>query len=74
MIGPKDWIGELAQAGLITPLDDLSAQIGLDQLNQPAVDANKFQGQTWAFPESTEAVASGNNKDLVKTPPRILTS
>jgi maltose-binding protein MalE len=70
LIGPKDWIGELAQAGLIAPLDDLASQIGLDQLNQPAVDANKFQGQTWAFPESTEAVALWYNKDLVKTPPK----
>jgi arabinogalactan oligomer/maltooligosaccharide transport system substrate-binding protein len=70
LIGPKDWIGELAQAGLISPLDDLASQIGLDQLNKSAVDANKFQGQTWAFPESTEAVALWYNKDLVKTPPK----
>jgi maltose-binding protein MalE len=70
LIGPKDWIGELAQAGLIAPLDDLSAQVGLDQLNKSAVDANKFQGKTWAFPESTEAVALWYNKDLVKTPPK----
>jgi maltose-binding protein MalE len=70
LIGPKDWIGELAQAGLIAPLDDLASQIGLDQLNKSAVDANKFEGQTWAFPESTEAVALWYNKDLVKTPPQ----
>ena len=70
LIGPKDWIGELSQAGLIAPLDDLASQIGLDQLNKSAVDANKFQGQTWAFPESTEAVALWYNKDLVKTPPK----
>ena len=70
LIGPKDWIGELSQAGLIAPLDDLAAKIGLDQLNQSAVDANKFQGKVWAFPESTEAVALWYNKDKVKEAPK----
>jgi len=72
LIGPKDWIGELSQAGLIAPLDDLSAKIGLDQLNQSAVDANKFQGKVWAFPESTEAIALWYNKDKVKEAPKSL--
>jgi maltose-binding protein MalE len=70
LIGPKDWIGELSQAGLVMPLDDLSSKIGLDQLNQSAVDANKFQGKVWAFPESTEAVALWYNKDKVKEAPK----
>ena len=38
-------------------------------LNQAAVDANKFQGKIWAFPESTEAVALWYNKKLVRTAP-----
>ena len=70
LIGPKDWIGELSQADLIAPLDDLASKIGLDQLNKSAVDANKFQGKVWAFPESTEAVALWYNKDLVKEMPK----
>ncbi len=70
MIGPKDWIGELSQAGLIVALDDLAGQIGLGNLNQAAVDANKFQGKVWALPESTEAVALWYNTDKVKTPPK----
>ena len=70
LIGPKDWIGELSQAGLIAPLDDLADKIGLDQLNQSAVDANKFQGKVWAFPESTEAMALWYNKDKVKEAPK----
>ncbi len=68
LIGPKDWIGELSQAGLIAPLDDLAAKIGLDQLNKSAVDANKFGGKVWAFPESTEAMGLWYNKNLVKEP------
>jgi maltose-binding protein MalE len=70
LIGPKDWIGELAQANLIAPLDGLSGQIGLDKLSKTAVEANKFQGKVWAFPESTEAVALYYNTDKVKTPPK----
>ncbi len=70
MIGPKDWIGTLAQAKLIVALDDLSAQVGLDKLNKAAVDANKFGGKVWAFPESTEAVALWLNTDKVKTAPK----
>ncbi len=69
LIGPKDWIGELSQASLIAPLDDLADKIGLNNLNQAAVDANKFQGKVWAFPESTEAVALWYNKDKVKEAP-----
>ena len=34
------------------------------------MDANKFEGKVWAFPETTEAVALWYNKDLVKTPPK----
>jgi arabinogalactan oligomer / maltooligosaccharide transport system substrate-binding protein len=70
MVGPKDWIFELAQANLILPLDDLSAQIGLEQLNKAAVKANKYNGKVWALPESTEAIALWYNRDKVKTPPK----
>ncbi len=70
LIGPKDWIGELSQANLIMPLDDVADKIGLNNLNQSAVDANKFQGKVWAFPESTEAVALWYNKDKVKEAPK----
>ncbi|MCC7164692.1 MAG: extracellular solute-binding protein [Anaerolineae bacterium] len=69
LIGPKDWIGELAQADLIASLDDKSEAVGLNNLNPSAVDANKFQGKVWAFPESTEAMALWLNTDKVKTPP-----
>jgi len=68
LIGPKDWIGELAQAKLIANLDDLGKDI-LANLNPAAVDADKFQGKVWAIPESTEAVALWYNTDKLKTPP-----
>ena len=68
LIGPKDWIGELAQAKLITDLDTVAKDI-LTELNPAAVDANKFQGKVWAIPESTEAVALWYNTAKLKTPP-----
>lgn len=70
LIGPKDWIGELAQAGLIASLDEMSDKAGLNNLNPAAVAANKFQGKIWAFPESTEAVGLYYNTDKIKTPPK----
>ena len=70
LIGPKDWIGELAQADLIQPLDDLADKVGLGNLNKSAVDANRFGGKVWAFPESTEAVGLWYNKDLVTETPK----
>lgn len=68
LIGPKDWIGELTNAKLVTALDDVAKDI-LADLNPAAVDANKFAGKVMALPESTEAVVLWYNKDLVKTPP-----
>jgi maltose-binding protein MalE len=68
--GPKDWIGSFAQANLISPLDDVAAEVGLDQLNPAAVDAVRFQDQVWALPESTEAVALWYNTSMVQNPPQ----
>ncbi len=42
--------------------------MGLSALSPAAVEAVKFDGKTWAFPESTEAVALWYNKELVDTP------
>ncbi len=68
LVGPKDWIGVLAQANLILPVDDIASDT-LATLNPAAVQANQYQGRVWAIPESTEAVGIYYNKDLVPTPP-----
>ena len=65
--GPKYWIGSLANSNLISPLDDISTQVGLDQLIQTTVDANKFKGKVFAFPESAvisavQTINSANNR------------
>jgi len=68
LIGPKDWIGELAQANLIQSMDTVAPDL-LATLNPAAVTANSYRGQVWALPESTEAVALFYNPSLVPSPP-----
>jgi arabinogalactan oligomer/maltooligosaccharide transport system substrate-binding protein len=70
MFGPKDWIGQYANANLISPLDDIASQIGLDKLNPAAVNANKFKGKIYAFPESSDLMALWVNTSMVKTMPK----
>lgn len=67
--GPKDWIGTLADASLISPLDDISAQAGLDQLIPTTLDANKYKGKIYAFPKSSDLMALWYNTSMLKTPP-----
>lgn len=68
LIGPKDWIGELAQANLIQAMDDVAPDL-LASLNPAAVTANSYKGKIWAVPESTEAMALFYNTSKVPTPP-----
>jgi arabinogalactan oligomer/maltooligosaccharide transport system substrate-binding protein len=67
--GPKDWIGTLADANLIAPLDDLSSQLGLGNLVQGAVDANKYKGNVYALPDSSDLMALWYNKQVLPNPP-----
>jgi arabinogalactan oligomer/maltooligosaccharide transport system substrate-binding protein len=71
IIGPTDWVGPLAEAGLLAKLDDLVAPIIGDYL--PAtVDALRWRGDLYGFPESFEAVAMFYNTNLVDTPPTTM--
>jgi maltose-binding protein MalE len=69
VIGPADWIGELAGAELIKPLDDLVSADALAAYVPSAVEGLKYDGQLYGLPESVETVALYYNKDLVPTPP-----
>ena len=68
LIGPKDWIGELAQANLIQAMDDVAPDL-LATLNPAAVTADSYKGKVWAVPESTEAMALFYNTSKVASPP-----
>ncbi|MCA9859582.1 MAG: extracellular solute-binding protein [Thermomicrobiales bacterium] len=69
LIGPADWVGELAEAELILPLDDLVGEDVLAQYVESAVDALRIDGQLYGLPESVETVALYYNTDLVPTAP-----
>ena len=70
LFAPGAWAGALARANLVMPLDDLAVKIDLYNLNQTVVNAGKFAGQTWAFPQSVDVVVLWYNRDLITEPPQ----
>ncbi|MCF6302492.1 MAG: maltose/maltodextrin ABC transporter substrate-binding protein MalE [Devosiaceae bacterium] len=66
-IWAHDRFGEWAAGGLIAPVDP-SAETR-DAIFDFAWDSMEFDGKTWGYPISVEAVALIYNKDLVATPP-----
>lgn len=62
-----DWIGRLAEAGVIAPLDDYG--IGADFLRATyigsAADAMIYKGKAWGLPEAVECLTWFYNKALI---------
>ncbi len=58
--------GELAEAGVVAPLDLAGREAGLYRV---ALDAFTFEGDVFAMPFVIEAVGLFYNKDLVREPP-----
>lgn len=69
LIGPTDWVGPLAEAGLIRPLDEAVADV-IGDFMPTTVEALKWQGKLYGFPESFECVAMYYNTSLIETPPK----
>lgn len=65
--GPHDWIGELVEAGVITPVD-----LGdkLDLFLPAAIQAFTYDGKVYGLPMITENVALFRNTDLVPEAPK----
>jgi maltose/maltodextrin transport system substrate-binding protein len=64
---PHDRVGEWAKSGLIVPVRP--PQRVRDEIDEFAWKAFAWNGQTWGYPLSIEAVGLIFNKALVKTPP-----
>jgi maltose-binding protein MalE len=64
--GAHDWTGELAADGTIAAID-LGAKSG--DFFDVALNAFNFEGQVFAVPYATEAIAMYYNTDLVPEPP-----
>jgi len=65
---PHDRMGEWAQSGLIVPINP-SKKVR-DEVDDTAWKAFSFQGKTWGYPISVEAIGLIYNKALVKTAPK----
>ncbi len=65
---PHDRMGEWAQSGLIVPVNP-SKKVR-DEVEETAWKAFAYQGKTWGYPISVEAIGLIYNKALVKTPPK----
>lgn len=65
-IGAHDWVGQLAIDGSIDPIDLGSAA---DDFVEVALNAFTFEGDLYAVPYATEAVALYYNTELVPEPP-----
>jgi arabinogalactan oligomer/maltooligosaccharide transport system substrate-binding protein len=70
LIGPQDWVGVLATAGLLDPLgqEDLSAR-EREGFVPVALEGVTFQSELYALPLFTECVALIRNPDLVPRAP-----
>src|SRR5215212_4232242 len=69
LIGPLDWVGELATAELIAPLDEMATQDVLANYVPSTVEALRYDGKLYGMPESFETVALYYNKTMIETPP-----
>ncbi len=65
---PHDRMGEWAKSGLIVPINPSAKVRG--EVEETAWKAFGYQGKTWGYPISVEAIGLIYNKALVKTPPK----
>ncbi|MBL8353038.1 MAG: maltose/maltodextrin ABC transporter substrate-binding protein MalE [Burkholderiaceae bacterium] len=65
---PHDRMGEWAKSGLIVPINP--GKKVRDDIEETAWKAFNYQGKTWGYPVSVEAIGLIYNKALVKTPPK----
>ncbi len=66
IIGAHDWLGELVANGVIATVDLAGVEGELEDI---AVEAFTFEGQTYGLPYATENVALYRNTDLVPEVP-----
>lgn len=67
LLWANDVSGELAQSGLIEPLDELPFL--KQEFLAVSLSAFKYKGRLYGYPYAVESLALFYNKDLVRTPP-----
>jgi multiple sugar transport system substrate-binding protein len=73
---PSEWLAELAEGGLVEPLDQYMANSALNQPDQAdwaspgSVAAYNYKGSQYGFPVSTDTLFLYYRTDLIKDPPQ----
>lgn len=68
ILGPNDWVGRFAAAGIFTDIEDLKGKAG--DYVASAVEGVTYQGKLYGLPLSMEAITLYVNTDLVKEVPK----
>lgn len=67
---PNDWVGAMAQAGVLEPMGKYATSSYVSGLGDVAVETMSYKGQLFALPMFAESVALIYNKKYVQTPPK----
>ena len=70
IVGAHDWLGELVQNSTVAPVN-LASDVAAKFLPK-AIEATKFNGQSYGVPYAVENIGLMYNKDLVPTPPKTM--
>ena len=70
IVGAHDWLGELVQNSTVAPIN-LSSDVAGKFLPK-AIEATKFNGQSYGVPYAVENIGLMYNKDLVPNPPKTM--
>ncbi|ACZ83944.1 sugar ABC transporter substrate-binding protein [Streptosporangium roseum] len=66
IVGPHDWLGKLVQNGVVAPVDLAATASRFPKI---ALDAMRYEGQTYGLPYSVESVALLRNMKLAPERP-----
>ncbi|MCD6524363.1 MAG: extracellular solute-binding protein [Thermococcus sp.] len=69
-IWAHDWIGKLAEGGMLKPIDDYITDDFTSNFIPIAQDAFEYKGHYYGVPFAAETVALIYNKDMVPNPPQ----
>ena len=73
IICPNDWIGDLVEEGLISPLNGMEIPPDIEKsFNKPGLDAMTYKGKVYGYPHLLETVAIIYNKKILDKEPKSM--
>lgn len=70
VIGPNDWVGGLATAGLIKSLEEFDPEV--KNYLEPSVEALRYENELYGLPISLKVLAMYYNKSMVSEPAKTI--